>query len=104
MGQVRPFWQFYVTKIKITFLSIRFYDQTNSIYETYRRNIGLKWLYLHLPCIFPIKCVGVPSVLMRAWLHHYANQHSAIYIVLLSAYEVVDVNGYNVFPYVTFLC
>ena len=42
---------------------------------------------------FPIKCVGGPSVFMRTWLHRYANQHSAIYIVLLNAYEVVDVNG-----------
>ena len=49
--------------------------------------------YLHLPSIFPIKCVGGPSVFMRAWLHRYANQHSAIYIVLLRAYEDVDVNG-----------
>ena len=39
---------------------------------------------------------------MRAWLHRYVNQHSATYIVLLSAYEVVDVNGYNAFPYVHF--
>ena len=46
-----------------------------------------------LPSIFHIKRVGGPSVFMRAWLHRYANQHSAIYIVLLSAYEVVDVNG-----------
>ena len=50
-------------------------------------------IYLHLPGNFPIKCVGGQIVLMRAWLHRYANQHSAIYIVLLSAYEVVDVNG-----------
>ena len=50
--------------------------------------------YLHLPSIFPIKCVGGQIVLMRAWLLRYANQHSAIYmyIVLLSAYEVVVVN------------
>ena len=30
---------------------------------------------------------------MRAWLQRYVNQHSATYIILLSAYEVVDVNG-----------
>ena len=31
---------------------------------------------------------------MRAWfnLHRYVNKQSAIYIVLLSVYEVVDVN------------
>ena len=49
--------------------------------------------YLHLPSIFPNKCVGDPSAFMRAWLHRFVNQHSATYIVLLSAYEVVDVNG-----------
>ena len=49
--------------------------------------------YLYLPSIFPIECVGGPSAFMRAWLHRYVNQHSATYIVLLSAYEVVDVNG-----------
>ena len=49
-------------------------------------------IYSHLPNIFPIKCVGDPIVFMRAWLHRYVNQHSAIYIVQLSAYEVVDVN------------
>ena len=59
-------------------------------------------IYLHLPSIFPIKRVGGLNVLMRAWLHRYANQHSAIYIVLLSAYEVVDVNDWNTFPYVHF--
>ena len=59
-------------------------------------------LYLHLPSIFPIKRVGGPSVLMRAWLHRYANQYSPIYIVLLSAYEVVDVSGLNTFPSVHF--
>ena len=61
-------------------------------------------LYLHLPNIFPIKYVGGPSAFMRAWLHHYVNQHSTTYIVLLSAYEVevVDVNGLNAFPYVHF--
>ena len=45
-------------------------------------------IYLHLTSIFPIKCVGGLGALMRAWLHRYANQHSATYIVLLSAYEV----------------
>ena len=44
--------------------------------------------YLHLPSIFP-KCVGDQSAFMRAWLHRYVNQHSATYIVLLSAYDVV---------------
>ena len=39
---------------------------------------------------------------MRAWLHRYLNQHIAIYNVLLSVYEVVDVNGENAFPYVHF--
>ena len=48
--------------------------------------------YLHLPSIFPIKCVG-GRVYSWVWLHRYANQHSAIYIVLLSAYEDIDVNG-----------
>ena len=42
--------------------------------------------YLHLPSIFPIKRVEGPSAFMRAWLHRYVNQHSAIYIVLLGAY------------------
>ena len=49
--------------------------------------------YLHLPSIFPIKCVGGPSAFMRAWLPRYVNQHSATYIVLISAYEFVDANG-----------
>ena len=35
---------------------------------------------------------------MRACLHRYVNQHSATYIVLLSAYKVVDVNDKNAFP------
>ena len=51
------------------------------------------FLYLHLPRIPPIKCVGGPSAFMRAWLQRYENQQSATYIVLLSAHEVVDVNG-----------
>ena len=55
--------------------------------------LSFKTLYLHLPSIFPIKCVGGPSAFMRTWLHCYVNQHSATYIVLLSTYEVVDVNG-----------
>ena len=59
-------------------------------------------IYLHLPSIFPIKCVEGPSAFMRAGLHRYVNQHCAIYIVLLSAYEVVGVNGKNAFPYVHF--
>ena len=58
--------------------------------------------YLHLPSIFPIKSVGGPSSLMRAWLPRYVNEQSATFIVLLSAYEVVDVNGSNAFPYVHF--
>ena len=49
--------------------------------------------YLYLPHIFPIKCVGGLSAFMRAWLHRYENQKSATYIILLRAYEVVDVNG-----------
>ena len=41
---------------------------------------------------FPISitCVGDPSVFIRAWLHRYVNQHSVIFIVLLSACEVVE--------------
>ena len=39
---------------------------------------------------------------MRARLQRYVNEHSATYIVLLSACEVVDVNGSNAFPYVHF--
>ena len=38
--------------------------------------------YLHLPSIFPIKCVGDPSAFMKAWLPRDANQHSTTYIVL----------------------
>ena len=51
--------------------------------------------------MFPIKCVGGPSSLMRAWLQRYVNEHSAIYIVPLSAYEVEDVNGSNAFDMYT---
>ena len=38
----------------------------------------------------------VPKTASVSWQHEinrYANQHSATYIVLLSAYEVVDING-----------
>ena len=42
---------------------------------------------------FPYLMCWRLSVFMRAWLHRYVNQHSAIYIVLISAYEVEDVNG-----------
>ena len=73
------------------------------VYISFQGNPHSKTVYLHLPSIFPIKRVGGLSVLMRAWLHRdHANQHSAIYIVLLSAYEVVDVNGWNAFPYIHF--
>ena len=54
--------------------------------------VQLNSVYLHLPSISPIKYAGGPSAFMRAWLHRYVNQHSATYILLLSAYEVVDVN------------
>ena len=43
---------------------------------------------------FPIKSVGGPSAFMRALLHRYGNQHSATYILLMSAYEVEDVNAW----------
>ena len=32
----------------------------------------------------------------------FVYQHSATYIALHSTYEVVDVSGYNTFPYVHF--
>ena len=39
---------------------------------------------------------------MRAFLPRYVNQYSATYIVLISAYEVEDVNRENAFPYAYF--
>ena len=56
--------------------------------------------------IYPVfSLLNVLEARVCSWeheLHRYANQHSAIYIVLLSAYEVVDVNSLNAFPYVHF--
>ena len=71
-------------------------------YFSQKLQCDVNLLYLHLPSILPIKCVGGPSSLMRAWLQRYVNEQSATYIVLLSAYEVVYVNGSNAFPYVHF--
>ena len=52
-----------------------------------------------MSCIFPFKCIETTSAIIiieRGCPVMYkinVNQHSATYVVLLSAYEVVDVNG-----------
>ena len=50
--------------------------------------------YLHRLSIFSINCTeNTASVSWQHEINRYANQHSATYIVLLSAYEVVDINS-----------
>ena len=89
-------------KLIANWLEGRTIKYTNFPAKYMKSRSKLHWNIFTSAQYFPIKRVVGLSVLMRAWLQRYANQHSAIYIFLVSAYEVVDVNGWNAFPYVHF--
>ena len=56
------------------------------------QNVGMIIIYLHLPSIFPIKCVGGPECIHESVVAPLCKSTQATYIVLLSTDEVVDVN------------